>query len=106
MGGIQRVPGDWLGGVRCRGGVTLFLAVIGNVKTGRADAKREIRVVGATRMSVPMQRTGAEQPVVVMKSGNADGAKELRQSVSRLGQPERGGTHGCDKAVRLTDGVV
>ena len=81
-----------------------ILAVIGNVETGRADAKREIRVVGATRMSVPMQRTGAEQPVVVMKSGKADGAKELRQSVSRLGQPERGGTHGCDKAVRLTDG--
>ena len=88
------MPGDWLGGVRCRGGVTLFLAAIGNVETGRADAKREIRVVGATRMSVPMQRTGADPPVVVMKSGNADGAKGWGHSVVTLGQPERGGAHG------------
>lgn len=88
------MPGDWLGGVRCRGGVTLFLAVIGNVKTGRADAKREIRVVGATRMSVPMQRTGADPLVVVMKSGNADGAKGRGHSVLAVGQPARGGAHG------------
>ena len=39
-----------------------------------------------------------------MKSGNADGAKGLRQSVLALGQPERGGAHSWDKAVRLADG--
>ena len=88
------MPGDWLGGVRCRGGVTLFLAAIGNVETGRADAKREIRVVGATRMSVPMQRTGADPLVVAMKSGNADGAKGRGHSVLAVGQPARGGAHG------------
>ncbi len=87
------MPVDWLGGVRCRGGVTLFQALLGNVGTGRADAKGEIRVINATRMSVPMQRTGAEQLVVVMRSGNADGAKGLRQSVLAMGQPERGGAH-------------
>ena len=65
---IQRVPVDWLGGVRCGGGVTLFQALLGNVGTGRADAKGEIQVVSAARVRVPMQHTGADPPVVVMKS--------------------------------------
>ena len=87
------MPADWLDGVRCAGGVTLFQALLGNVGTGRADVKGEVRVVNAMRASVPMQRAGAEQPVLVMKSGNADGAKGLRHSASRVGQPERGGAH-------------
>ncbi len=74
--------------------MTLFQARLGNVGTGRADAKGEIQVVGAMRMSVPMQRTGADPPVVVMKSGNADGAKGWGHSVLTLGQPARGGAHG------------
>ena len=65
---IQRVPVDWLGGVRCGGGVTLFQSLLGNVGTGRADAKGEIQVVSAARVRVPMQHTGADPPVVVMKS--------------------------------------
>jgi hypothetical protein len=65
---IQRVPVDWLGGVRCGGGVTLFQALLGNVGTGRADAKGEIQVVSAARVRVPMQHTGADPLVVVMKS--------------------------------------
>ena len=65
---IQRVPVDWLGGVRCGGGVTLFQALLGNVGTGRADAKGETQVVSATRVRIPMQHTGADPPVVVMKS--------------------------------------
>ncbi len=88
------MPVDWLGGVRCRGGVTLFQALLGNVGTGRADAKGETQVVSAARVRVPMQHTGADPPVVVMRSGNADGAKGLRQSVLAMGQPERGGAHG------------
>ena len=88
------MPADWLGGVRCRDGVTLFQAFLGNVGTGRADAKGKIQVVDATRMNVPMQRTGADPLVVVMKSGNADGAKGRGHSVLTLGQPARGGTHG------------
>jgi hypothetical protein len=67
LGRIQRESADWLDGVRCIGGVTLFQALLGNVGTSRADDKGEIQVGISTRMSVPMQRTGAEQPVVVMK---------------------------------------
>ena len=74
--------------------MTLLQAHLGNVGTGRADAKGEIQVVGAMRMSVPMQRTGADPLVVVMKSGNADGAKGWGHLVVTLGQPERGGAHG------------
>ncbi len=88
------MPVDWLGGVRCAGGVTLLQALLGNVGSGRADAKGEIQVVGATRMRVPMQRTGADPPVVAMKSGNADGAKGRGHSVLSVGQPAWGGTHG------------
>ncbi len=88
------MPADWLGGVRCGDGVTLFQALLGNVGTARADAKGEIQVVGTTRMSVPMQRTGADLLVVVMKRSNDRGAKELRHSVLTLGQPARGGAHG------------
>jgi len=88
------VPADGLGGVRCVGGVTLFQALSGNVGTGRADAKGEIQVVSAMRMSVPMQRTGADSPVVAMRSGNADGAKGWGHSVLEVSQPARGGTHG------------
>ena len=88
------MPADWLDGVRCVGGVTLFQAFLRNVGTCRLDAKGEIQVGNTTRMRVPMPSTGAEQPVVVMKRSNVCGAKGLRHSVSRLGQPERGGTRG------------
>jgi len=88
------VPADWLGGVRCIGGVTLFQAFLRNVGTCRLDAKGEIQVGNTTRMRVPMPSTGAEQPVVVMKRSNVCGAKGLRHSVLAVGQPARGGTHG------------
>jgi len=88
------VPADWLDGVRCVGGVTLFQAFLRNVGTCRLDAKGEIQVGNTTRMRVPMPSSGAEQPVVVMKRSNVCGAKGLRHSVSRLGQPVRGGTRG------------
>ena len=88
------MPADWLDGVRCRGGVTLYQALVGNVGTCRLDAKGEVQVVNPTRTSVPMPGTGAEQLVVVMKRGNVRGAKGLRHSVLVMGQPERGGTHG------------
>jgi hypothetical protein len=87
------VPADRLGGVRCVGGVKLYQALLRNVGTGRADVKGEIQVVNAMRMSVPMRRTGAEQPVLVMMWGNARGAKGLRHSVLVVGQPEREGAH-------------
>jgi hypothetical protein len=64
---IQREPVDWLGGVRCGGGVKLCQAFLRNVGTCRLDAKGEVQVVSATRARVPMPGTGAEQPVEVMK---------------------------------------
>ncbi len=48
--------------------MTLFQALLGNVGTGRADAKGETQMVNATRVRIPMQHTGADPPVVVMKS--------------------------------------
>ncbi len=48
--------------------MTLFQALLGNVGTGRADATGETQVVSATRVRVPMQHTGADPPVLVMKS--------------------------------------
>ena len=88
------MPADWLDGVRCVGGVTLFQALLGNVGTGRGDAKGEAQVDGTTRVRVPMRCTGAEQLVVAVKRSNARGAKGLRHSVSGVGQPARGGAHG------------
>ena len=43
-------------------------------------------------MRVPMRGTGAEQPVVAMKSRNGDGAKGLYCPALLIGQPEMGGT--------------
>ena len=37
-------------------------------------------------MRVPMRSTGADQPVVVKKSRNGDGAKGLDRSALRIGQ--------------------
>ncbi len=88
------MPADWLGGVRCGGGVKLFQALLGNVGTCRLDVKGEVQVVNAMRTSVPMPGTGTEQLVVVMKRSNARGAKGLRHSVFIVGQPARGGAHG------------
>jgi len=88
------VPADWLDGVRCGGGVTLLQALLGNVGTGRGDAKGEAQVGHTARVSVPMRCTGAEQLVVVMKRSNVRGAKGLRHLVSGVGQPARGGAHG------------
>ena len=93
------MPADWLDGVRCVGGVTLFQAFLRNVGTCRLDVKGKVQVGDTTRMSVPMQRTGADPPVVAMRSGNSDGAKGWGHSVLAVGQPARGGTRDCDKAV-------
>ena len=72
----------------------MYQAFLGNMGTGRADVKGEIQAVGTVRMRVPMQRTGAEQPVVVLKQSNVCGAKGLRHSVLPMGQPDGGGVCG------------
>jgi len=72
----------------------MYQAFLGNVGTSRADVKGEIQVVNATRIRVPMQRTGTEQPVVAVIRSNVRGAKGLRHSVLSIGQPDRGGACG------------
>lgn len=72
----------------------MYQAFSGNVGTSRADVKGEIQAVHPVRVRVPMQRTGAEQPVVVMKQSNVCGAKGLRHSVLTIGQPDWGGAYG------------
>ena len=54
---------------------------------------------GPTRWRVPKRDTGADQPVVVKKSGNADGAKELNRPVEIRSQPEMGGADDGSKVV-------
>ena len=46
---------------------------------------------GATRVRVPMRNTGADQPAVVRKSRNGDGAKGLDHPALSFGQPAMGG---------------
>ena len=74
--------------------MTLYQALLGNVGTCRLDDKGEVQVGNAIRANISMSGTGAEQLVVAMKRSNVRGAKGLRHSVSEMGQPARGGTHG------------
>ena len=67
--------------------MTLKQALEWNVRTWRLDDKGEFQAVCTARKRVPMQGTGADQFVVVMKSGNADGAKGLSCSVFLRDQP-------------------
>lgn len=77
-------------GGRYKGGVSSFQASIGNSGTCRRDVKGEFRVEAPRRKRVPMRGTGADQPVVVTKSGNADRAKGLDDPAWNKGQPKIG----------------
>ena len=59
--------GDWAGGNRRRGGVSLIWALVGNCGNQFLDAKRESQGAETLRERVSMQETEAEQLVVVMK---------------------------------------
>ena len=69
-------------------------ALVRNMGTCHLDVKGETRSGGPVRARVPRRGTGADQPVVAKKSGNADGAKVLGYSVLSIGQPEMGGARG------------
>ena len=87
---FRRRPACCLSGVRYEGGVILSQAFVRNVGTCRLDAKGEAVSGSPTKASVPMRGTGAEQPVVAMRSVKADGAKGLRHPALFVGQPETG----------------
>ena len=89
--GVQRKPVYWLGGGRQIDGAILVQAFMRNVGTWRSAAKGEAQGAGTPRVRVPTRSAGTDQLVVVMKPGNAGGAKGLNRSVSGMSQPERGG---------------
>ena len=87
----RRVPADWPSGDRHGGGVSpargscvergnLWLRCQGRPPSGRPARSR-----------VPMRSTGADGFVVVMKPGNAGGAKGPDFPAEDGGQPEMGG---------------
>jgi hypothetical protein len=88
---VQREPAYWLDGGRQRGGAILVQAFMRNVGTWRSDAKGEFQGGGTPRARVPMRSAGADQLVVVLKPGNAGGAKGLNRPASGMSQPARGG---------------
>src|SRR3954469_3392626 len=53
-----------------------------------------------TRTKIPMRGTGADQPVVASKPGNAGGAKGLNGSAEGMDQPAMGGIHAGSEVVR------
>src|SRR5579871_3619865 len=72
---VWGIPAYCPDGVRHIGGVSSVQAVGWNAGTCRPDAKGEPQAFGTVRGRVPMRGTGAGRPVVVMKPGNARGAK-------------------------------
>lgn len=81
-------------GGRQKGGASLVQAFMRNVGTWRPDVKGETREEEPARVRVPMRGAGADQPAVVMKSGNADGAKGLNCPALFVSQPAMGGAYG------------
>jgi hypothetical protein len=100
--GVQLLPRDeaWgtpvsrSGGGRHEGGASPVQALVRNVGTCRSDAKGELTSGRPTRGRVPMRSGGADQLVVVMKPGNAGGAKGLNCPAKLRCQPAMGGADG------------
>jgi hypothetical protein len=81
-------------GDRHRGGMTVVRAHTRNMGTCGADAKGESQGEELARLRVPMRHRGADCLVVVMKPGNAGGAKGANESAKDVDQPAMGGIHG------------
>ena len=58
------------------------------------------------RKKVPMRDAGADQLVVVMKPGNAGGAKGLNHPAKSEGQPRSGGAQDEAKPYRISKQAV
>src|SRR5690606_31077443 len=82
------------GGGRHEGGASPNQALVRNVGTCRSDAKGEPASGRPTRGRVPMRSGGADRCVVVLKPGNAGGAKASACPAEACGQLGRGGTLG------------
>src|SRR5271165_7356541 len=74
-GRVWREPTYWPYGVRCIGGVTLIRAFVRNLRTWPTMPREKAQAAETARPKVLMRRSGADCSVVVMKRGNARGAK-------------------------------
>src|ERR1700676_3618617 len=74
-GRVWREPTYWPYGVRCIGGVTLIRAFVRNLRTWPTMPREKAQAAETARPKVPMRRSGADCSVVVMRRGNACGAK-------------------------------
>src|SRR6516165_2364714 len=68
-------PGDCPSGIRHGGGAKLNRALIRNVRTWAAMLREKAQAAPTARPKVQMRRRGADCLVVVLKRGNARGAK-------------------------------
>src|SRR5262245_35765233 len=96
---VKAGPAYGLDGDRRKGGVRLVLALMENVGTCRHDAKGRPQWK-THKDQVPMRGTGADQPVVAWKPGNAGGAKGWNGSADGRDQPAMGGIHAGSEVVR------
>ena len=71
LGDALRLPK----GIRHGGGAKLNLALVRNVRTWPAMPREKAQAAPTARPKVLMRRRGADCPVVVLKRGNARGAK-------------------------------
>jgi len=80
LGQACRVLGDWVGGDRRIGGVTLILALMWNCgnQSFRCQGRSTSGINREAR--VPKRSTGTDRPVVAVKAGNAAGAKGTGQA--------------------------
>ena len=82
---------DCPSGIRHIGGAKLNLALVRNVRTWPVMPREKAQAATTARPKVPMSRRGADCPVVVMKRGNARGAKGgvIDVELGQLGQTGR-----------------
>ena len=77
----------------------MIRALVWNVGTRRPGGlvelfrpgEGEVQAAETARAAVPMPDTGVDRPVVVVRSGNAGGARGTDHAGSLAGQPERPG---------------
>jgi len=75
LGGAWRAPTYWPCGVRCRGGVTLIWALVGNLRTCWVMVREKAQVADPRGRKYRGAQSGADCFVVALKRGNARGAK-------------------------------
>jgi hypothetical protein len=85
-----REPGYWMGDDRCRGGAILMAGSYTERGNLCRDAKGEPESGSTAEGRVPMHGAGADGFAVVMKPGNAGGAKGPDHLANDNSQPAMG----------------